>query len=207
MKYHQAFAIEEDERGRTNVMTCEIDTGNNAPTFARNYKIPFHYQEKVREQIQSLLDAGEIEPCEPSPYNSPILLVKKKDGSARVVSDFRMLIMSITADHHPLPNIQEILDLLGQDGRLDSSYPTQKGNTYFTVLDMIQGYQQVPLSKKSQLKTAFSVGDQCYCYLGMPMGIKTASSVFSRLMQKIFLDLIASGILVYIDDISILLLS
>ena len=83
-----------------------------------------------------------------SPWNSPILVVLKPVGAdgekkRRLVVDFRRLNEKTTGDAHPLPDITEILDQLGQ-------------SKYFTCLDMVMGYHQIEVEEGEGPKTAFS---------------------------------------------------
>ena len=62
-----------------------------------------------------------------SPWASPILIVKKKDGSNRVVIDYRKLNNITKKDSYPLPHIDDALDRLG-------------GAKYFSVINFISRY-------------------------------------------------------------------
>jgi hypothetical protein len=94
-----------------------------------------------------LIDEGIIEESD-SPWNSPILVVPKKTGADgdpkwRLVVDFRRLNEKTVGDAHPLPDITEILDQLGQ-------------SKYFKCLDMVMGYHQIALEERDKPKAAFS---------------------------------------------------
>ena len=56
-----------------------------------------------------MLDNGIIRPSS-SPWNSPIILVKKKDGSMQFVSDFHGLNDVTKKDLYPLPHIRDVID-------------------------------------------------------------------------------------------------
>jgi hypothetical protein len=84
----------------------------------RNYRIPEHHQKEVDTQIQKMLEGKIIQPSQ-SPWNFPTLLVPKKmDASGRrkyrICVDFRKLNDVTVGDSFPLPNIQDILDILGR---------------------------------------------------------------------------------------------
>lgn len=86
----------------------------------------------VREKIQSLLDADIIRESS-SPFASPVVLVKKKDGTGRLCVDYRELNANTRPEHYPLRRIEEQVD------RLDGAY-------FFSSLDMVAGYHQVRVS-------------------------------------------------------------
>ena len=99
----------------------------------------------VREIVENLLD-NEIIRESASPYASPVLLVRKKDGTFRMCVDYRELNSHTVKDRYPLPLIDDQLDRLG------------KGK-FFTSLDMASGFHQIPISEDSIEKTAFVTPD------------------------------------------------
>ena len=86
-------------------------------------------------EIQDMLDLGVIEPPI-SPYSSPICLVPKKDGSVRFCIDFRKLNKVTEFDAEPMPNMEEIINIMS-------------GHKYFTKMDPSKGYWQVDLTEDS----------------------------------------------------------
>jgi hypothetical protein len=101
--------------------------------------------------------------------------------------DFRKLNEKTIGDAHPLPDITEILDQLGQ-------------SKYFACLDMVMGYHQIELKPGDGPKTAFST-KQGHCeYLRLPFGLKTATATFQRLMNSVLSGLTKTCFL-YLDDI------
>ena len=120
-------------------------------------------------------------------WASPIVLVPKKDGSARFCVDYRRLNAGTRKDVYPLPRIDDILDTLG----------TAK---YFTFFDVASGYWQIEIDPASQPKTAFTAHCGLYEFCRMPFGLCNAPATFQQLMQVVL-----AGIecFVYIDDILI----
>jgi hypothetical protein len=102
--------------------------------------------------------------------------------------DFRKLNDVTVGDSFPLPNIQDILDRLGRA-------------RYFSALDCASGYWQVPLSEEDRVKTAFSTMTGHYEYLRMSFGLKSAPSTFQRLMNRVFLGLMRTRCVTYLDDV------
>ncbi|XP_073942517.1 uncharacterized protein [Choristoneura fumiferana] len=111
----------------------------------RPYRLAPIEREKVKSIVQDLKSKGIIrDSC--SPYASPILLVKKKNGEDRLCVDFRELNSNTVRDHYPLPLIQDQIDKLA----------TAK---FFTTLDMESGFHQIPIAEESIEKTAFVTPD------------------------------------------------
>ena len=129
-----------------------------------------------------------------SPWASPVVLVRKKDGSHRFCVDYRNLNAVTKRDRYPLPRVDDLLDQM------------QKSQ-YFTTLDLSSDYWQIRVHEKSREKTAFVTPQGQFEFLVMPFGLANAPSVFQRLMQKALAGLNPEGgpdfVSVYIDDIII----
>jgi len=108
----------------------------------------------------------------------------------RIVIDFRVLNQVTLNKFHPLPNITEILDLLGQC-------------QLFSVIDLASGFYLIPLSESSRELTAFSANNAHYHFRRMVMGMKTSLSKFQRLMDNVLSGVILIKCLVYLNDIII----
>ena len=107
-------------------------------------RIPANYRVEVEEQIQAMLEEGIIEESS-SPWMSPAVFVRKKNGDVRICVDYRALNKQIIKDAYPLPRPDEIQDRLA-------------GCTIFSTLDLRSGYWQLPVHKEDQAKTTFCPG-------------------------------------------------
>uniref|UniRef100_A0A131XKF8 RNA-directed DNA polymerase n=1 Tax=Hyalomma excavatum TaxID=257692 RepID=A0A131XKF8_9ACAR len=166
--YHDIFS---DVPGKTNLVECKITTTSTEPVNVRQYPIPFAVHEAVEQEVQQMLAQGIIEPSD-SPYQSPIVVVKKKDGSMRLCIDFRQLNRVVVMDNEPIPRVDMMFAHLGKA-------------RYFSKFDFTKGYWQVPMAKDSKHMTAFQSMSGLYQFRFMPFGIKTAPAVFTRLMRKV----------------------
>lgn len=158
------------------------------------YRRPYHLSPQelsvVREKVDELLSAEVIRPSS-SPFASPILLVKKKDGSDRMCVDYRQLNANTVPDRFPLPLISDQIDRL-------------YGCHYFTTLDMASGFHQLPIHPDSVEKTAFVTPEGHFEYLTMPFGLRNAPSVFQRAVTKALGSLVNTHAVVYMDDILVI---
>ena len=125
-----------------------------------------------------------------SPWNSPVVIVTKKDGSARFCVDYRKINNITITDAHPLPRIDELLEKF------------RKGR-WFTSIDLASGYWQVEMNHDDKDKTAFTCHLGLYEFNVMPFGLKNAPPTFQRLMNKVLKEYLDDFVIVYIDDILI----
>ena len=124
-----------------------------------------------------------------SPWASPVVMVKKKDGSLRFCVDFRQLNAATVKDAHPLPRIDDLLDAL-------------HSARWFSTLDLKSGYWQVPIMERDKEKTAFRTSSgQLYEFNQVPFGLFNAPATFSRLMDRVLSGLHRETCLFYLDDI------
>ena len=189
-KNADVFAVDSTELGLTNVISHSIDTGENLPIHQPPRRIPFALRSQVEEMINDMLDLDVIQPTS-SPWASPIVLVKKKDGSMRFCVDYRRLNRITKLDVYPLPRIDETLDVLS-------------GARFFTTLDLASGYWQVSMDPAAREKTAFVTHAGLYEFKVMPFGLCNAPATFQRLMEVVLTGLTRNQCFVYLDDILVI---
>ncbi len=118
-----------------------------------------------------MLELGVIEPSR-SEWCSPIVIVAKKDGTNRFCVDFRKVNAIAKFDAYPMPRVDELLDRLGTA-------------RFISTLDLTKGYWQIPLTRRSREKTAFSTPDGLFHFTTMPFGLHGAPAAFQRLMDQV----------------------
>ena len=166
-----------------------IETGNAKPISQGLRPSGPAAREVARKEVEDMLEKGVIQPCR-SPWASPVVLVKKKDGSTRFCVDFRKVNDVTVKDVHPLPRISDMLEALGS-GR------------YVSTLDAAAGYWQIPLRDEDKGKSAFICSEGLYEFNVMPFGLCNAPATYQRLMNLLLAGLTWRSCLVYLDDILI----
>ncbi|CAF4291683.1 unnamed protein product [Didymodactylos carnosus] len=148
-----------------------IETGTHPPVHTPPYRVSYKDEQVQREEINKLLQQGIIEEST-SPWSSPIVLVRKKDGTVRFCVDFRRLNNITTKDAFPIPRIDDIFDHLSQA-------------EYYLTIDFKSGYFQVRFDPKDRPKTAFSTRDQHYQFTVLPQGVTNGPPAFQRIVSQI----------------------
>jgi hypothetical protein len=149
--------------------------------------------DRVKEEINQLLQAGFIQPCRYAEWISNIVPVKKKDfRKIRVCIDFRDLNRATPEDEYYMP----IADMLINDAL---------GHWVISFLDGNAGYNQIFMAKEDISKMAFICSGfvSLFEWVVMTFGLKNAGATYQGAMNLIFHDLIRVIMEVYIDDIVI----
>lgn len=185
-EFESITSIRDDDLGRTALVYHRIDTGDAVPNRQPVRRLPYFQREDVCNMIADMLSKGIIEPST-SAWSSPVVLVKKRDGSTRFCIDFRKVNAVTIKDAQPLPRIDDTLDSLGD---------------YFSTLDLASGYWQVEVDPSDQEKTAFvTLYIWAASIRAVPFGLRNAPATFQWLMEQVLAGLHWSTCLVYIDDI------
>ena len=195
--YSDIFRLPGDKLSTTTAIEHAIPTPGIDPCrgiASRNYQIP----EALQGELQGIIDEmlrDKIIRHSNSPWNSPIIFVKKEEDASkkekwRLVVDFRRLNEVTVGDSYPLPLISDILSALGKA-------------RYYTTVDLASGFHQVPLREEDRQKTAFSTPGGHFEFCNMPMGICSAPATFQRLMNTVLSGLVGTKALIYLDDIVI----
>ena len=182
-----AFSAGEWDLGCTSEVKHRIDTGTNKPVRQGLRRQPLSVLQTIDEQLDSMQQAGVIEPVQ-SEWASNIVIVRKKDGSARFCVDYRGLNDRTAKDSYPLPRIDDCLDTLA-------------GASWFSTFDLRSGYHQVAVDPADVHKTSFITRRGTFAFRVMPFGLCNAPATFQRLMDCVMKGLNYEVCLVYLDDI------
>ena len=155
--------------------------------------MPFVVRQEVAKQLKQMQKAGVVQPsC--SPWSSPVVMVRKRDGSNRFCVDYRGLNAVTKANTFPLPCTDDLLDQLSKA-------------LYFSMLDLASGFWQIQVEPKSREKAAFPTPHGLFEFRVMPFGLTNAPAAFQRLIQEVLEGLNPEDgngfVTAYIDDILI----
>ena len=176
------------EPGLTDIIEFQIDTGQADPIYQRAYNTPTSLKQSIDTEIDWLLSQGYIRPST-SPWSSPMVTVRKPDGTARLCVDFKRINEVTRQMPFYMPRVEEVLEGVGKA-------------RYISKLDLSKGYYQIKMKVGDIPKTAFICHRGKFEFLRMPFGVKNAPAAFQELMQGILEPhrLISTA---YMDDIVI----
>src|SRR5260221_58011 len=186
---------------------CNVFSGEKVDTLAphRPYDLQINVEEGVkpvhgpiyslsplelmalREFLEEHTKSGFIHPSK-SPWGSPVLFVKKKDGSLCLCMDFRALNRVTEKDRYPLPLISDLLT---------SPTPAR----IYSKIDLKHAYHLVCIAEGDEPKTAFHTHYGSYKWQVMPFGLSNAPAAFQRFINEALRDLMDVCTVGYLDNI------
>ena len=119
---------------------------------------------ELKAQLEEFLSKGFIRPSI-SPWEAPVLFVKKKDGSLRLCIDYRQLNRATIRNQYLLPRIDELFDQL-------------QGSRVYSKIDLRSGYHQLRVQESDVPMTAFRTRYGHYAFMVMPFGLTNAPAAF-----------------------------
>ena len=189
-QHEGAFARNERDLGCTDLVYHYAKTTKDQPIRMSYYKAQGTEIKKVIEnQTESMLATGVIKESQ-SPYCSPIVMAKKKDGGWRYCVDLRKINEITEKVTFPVPKIEDALRRL-------------KSPTVFSSLDLLKAYYQIPVAEEDQKYYAFSDGKKHLQFARCPMGAKNSGTTLALLMELVLRGLPPECVLGYLDDILI----
>ena len=161
-KYKDVLA---SEPGLTDEVQFGIDTGQAEPIFQWAYNTPASLRSSIDTEIDWLLSQEYIRPST-SPWSSPMVTVRKPDGSARLCVDFKRISEVTRQMPFYMPWVEEVLERVGR-------------SKYISKLDLSKGYYQIRMVASDIPKTAFICHRGKFEFLRMPFGVKTPLQSFN----------------------------
>ena len=183
----EVFARHDLDFGCTDKVKHQIKLADQTPFKQRPRPIHPQDLDAVKQHLKELLESGVIRESE-SPFASPIVVVRKKNGSVRLCIDYRKLNTQTIKDAYPLP-------------KLEDTFMALSGSKWFSVLDLKSGYYQIEMEESDKCKTAFVCPVGFWEFNRMPQGVTNAPSTFQRLMEKCMSGINLREALVFIDDL------
>lgn len=183
------FSLHEWDVGLATGVEHHIRLTDQRPFRERSRRLAPADIEDVRSHLQDLMKAGIIKESR-SPYASPIVVARKKNGNVRLCIDYRTLNARTVPDQYTTPRIEDALDCLS-------------GSCWFSVIDLRSGYYQIAMNEADKEKTAFICPLGFFQFERMPQGVTGAPATFQRLMEKTVGDMNLLQVLVYLDDLII----
>lgn len=159
------------------------------PVHIRPYRYAPALKDEIEKQIAEMLHKGIIQP-NISAFSSPVLLVRKKDGSWRFCVDYRYLNALTLKSRFPIPVFDELMDELA-------------AAKWFSSLDLNSGYHQIRLKKGEEFKTAFQTHFGHFEFRVMAFGLCGAPGTFQGAMNTTLAPLLRKCVLLFFDDILI----
>jgi hypothetical protein len=171
--------------GHTSLAEHNIELYDDTPIRSKPYPVPYNMYPQLKREIDEMKRLGIIEESN-SPYCSPIIMIKKKDNSFRLVADMRKLNKITIFDCEPMPDP-------------DAIFAKLSGNKFFSKLDFCKGYWQIPVKPEHRTYTAFSTPFGNFQFKMMPFGLTNAGQTYNRMMRKLLLDLLNTDS--FVDDV------
>ena len=174
-----------DQPGHSDLVEHRIKLLSDKPIRLKQYPQKYESTKYIAEQVLEMQKQGVIEQSI-SPYSSPVVLVKKKDGTLRFCVDYRQLNEITEFDAEPIPNQDELF------AQLTKAH-------YFSKFDMCKGYWQLSVAIDDRPKTAFPTPLGLFQFCRLPFGLANAPATFARFMRKLPLESVSA--LNFFDDI------
>jgi hypothetical protein len=159
------------------------------PRRVKPYRLSRLETESLQKELDKFLKLGIIEKAGYSDWSSPLIMLKKKDGTYRIVADFRYLNSQSQIMNYPLTNIDDLLDKLNEAD-------------WMSCFDLRSGFFQARLSSSSQPLTTVVCSLGAFYFKKLAQGISSSPGAFAEIMQKCFNELVNECLILYLDDVT-----
>ena len=170
--------------GMTDIVQHQVKLTSNTPVHCKPYRLPYATRQELKKG-REILDLDIIRESR-SPYASPVVIVKKSDGSSRGCVDYRKLNKLTVFDPEHMATAEELFQKTGND-------------KFFSKIDLSKGYWQIKVAEEDIPKTDFVTPDGHWEFLRMPFGMVNSGATLKRGLSRIlkYVD----SVLFYWDDI------
>ena len=162
-------------------------TAEANPRFHRSRPVPYALQEKVNQELDRMQCEGVIRPVEKSDWATPVVVIRKGEGTVRLCGDYKVTINPyLDMGGYPMPNPQDLLATLA-------------GGRRFPLMDLKQAYQQMCVASGSQHYLTINTNKGLFMFNRMPFGVCSAPGIWQRTMDNLLSEI--PGVICYLDDI------
>ena len=159
------------------------------PKFCKARPVAYAERDEIGAELDRLVSVGYYTPVDSSPWASPVVSVRKSDGSVRLCGDYkRTLNPNLDMMTYPLPTVEDC-------------FVDMKGGQYFSKIDIKQVYNSLPLREQDQILATINTHKGLYKPLVLPYGINSASGIFQSVIDKVLKGL--KHVICRVDDILI----
>ena len=146
-------------------------------------------RDKIDRQVEELLQLGLVRPSS-SEWTSPVVLVKKADGSWRMCCDYRKLNAVTKPQSYPLPRLEDVWDAIGEHD-----------THILSVIDMSNGFWQLAMHPNSIEKTSFVTPNGQFEWTCLPYGLSNSPVTFMCTVHQALRGLVFKCCVIYVDDV------
>jgi transposase InsO family protein len=169
----------------TNLIEHRIQLTRQEPVRCKMYPVPYKMQETIDKELKDMLSMQIIEKSEAA-YSSPLVIVKKSDGTNRVCVNFKNLNAITVFDPEPMMSADDI-------------FPKLAGSQFYSKFDFSKGYWAIPMAEDSKDYTSFATANGLHRFRVMAFGLVNAGSTYNRMMRKLLEQ--SKNLESYLDDV------
>jgi len=169
----------------THLAKHKVDLTQKEPVQSKIYPTPYKMDEVTSNEIDDMLAKGITERSEAA-YTSPLVLVKKPDGTYRTCLNFKEFNKITVFDPEPMMSADDI-------------FPKLAGSRFYSTFDFCKGYWHIPMEENSKDCTTFVSSRGLFRLKVMPFGLVNAGSTYNRMVRKLLDG--ATSLQSYVDDV------
>lgn len=189
---HPIWSTDKDDCGLLDMEPVKLS--GKPPPHTKQYPINPEALNEIKPIVNALEQRGILVRTHSS-SNSPVWPVRKANGTWRLTVDYRVANKSI----------DKLTPLVADPSTIFNNLPTD--STWFSVVDMANGFWSVPLHPDYQPWLAFTVGDVQYQWTRLPQGFHNSPTIYHQALRRHLADpecpKLESTIIQYVDDVLI----